>query len=90
MNRWHLVATAIVAVSLRLPAVFNGLPYVTHPDEPGNYRLAATMANEVTPLPHLYKYPSLSFDLQALAHSAVLAVERPIRGWDVDRGLAGC
>lgn len=87
MNRWHLVATAIVAVSLRLPAVFNGLPYVTHPDEPGNYRLAATMANEVTPLPHLYKYPSLSFDLQALAHSAVLAVERPIRGWDVDRGL---
>lgn len=81
VRRWHLLATCALAALLRLPAVFNGLPYVAHPDEPTNYRVFHTMVENASALPHFYRYPSLLFDLQALTHGALVFVGRLFGVW---------
>lgn len=76
VRRWHILTPAAIAAALRLPAVFNGLPFVSHPDEPTNYGVFHDMVSARTPLPHFYNYPSLLFDLEAAAHGLVLGFEK--------------
>lgn len=64
-RHWHECSAVIVALVLRLPGVFNGLPYVNHPDEPVNYDFFHRMASVPTVKPGFYVYPSLQYDLQA-------------------------
>ncbi len=64
-----------------MPAVFNGLPYVSHPDEPTNFRVARQMVEHRSALPHFYRYPSLLFDLEAATRGALVAAGRLFGFW---------
>lgn len=65
------IGVCALALVLRLPGVFNGLPYVRHPDEPVNYRIFHGMVANRSALPDFYDYPSLQYDVQALVHALV-------------------
>lgn len=80
-NRWHVIASALAAIALRAPAVFNGLPYVSHPDEPTNFRVARNMVEHGSALPHFYRYPSLLFDLEAATRGLLVAAGRIFGFW---------
>jgi len=70
-RHWHECVAVVVTVLLRLPSVFNGLPYVNHPDEPVNYDYFHRMVVLTTVKPGFYVYPSLQYDIQAGVHWAV-------------------
>lgn len=70
-RHWHELAAVLVAAMLRLPGVFNGLPYVNHPDEPVNYDYFHRMVYTPTVKPGFYVYPSLQYDIQAGVHWTV-------------------
>lgn len=77
----HVIGACLLALVLRLPAVFNGLPYIRHPDEPVIYSLAHRMVAERTLLPGEYTYPSLHFELNAVVHGVVDAIGRLFGTW---------
>lgn len=81
-RRAHLLGVCTVALVLRLPGVFNGLPYVRHPDEPVNYRIFHGMVANRSALPHFYDYPSLQYDLQAVVHALVSGTGNLLGMWD--------
>lgn len=56
-----------VGLALRLPAVGFGLPAMLHPDEPGNIIVGAKMAGNSDWNPHYFAYPSVMYDVEALA-----------------------
>lgn len=60
----------VVAAALRGAAIPAGLPYLGHPDEPVNLAVARRMVEERSLNPRFFDYPSLAYDLQALAHAA--------------------
>ena len=72
-HRWHLVVAAVVSLAMRVPGMFNGLPYVLNPDEPVNYSIIHTMVVRHAVLPHEYTYPSLQYEMQGVVHAMVLA-----------------
>lgn len=86
-ERWHLLVPAILAAVVRLPAVSNGLPYVSHPDEPKNYLVIHEMISRRSALPRFYNYPSLFFELEAVAHAAAMALLKLV-GSDQSLGMA--
>jgi hypothetical protein len=65
-----LLTVASAALAFRLPAVGFGLPTMLHPDEPANIAVAARMAAAGNWNPHFFSYPSLLFDIEALADRA--------------------
>jgi hypothetical protein len=65
-----LAIVAFAALALRLPAVGFGLPNMLHPDEPTNIAVGAQMAASGTWNPHFFSYPSLLFDVIAVADRA--------------------
>ncbi|MEQ1698860.1 MAG: glycosyltransferase family 39 protein [Ilumatobacteraceae bacterium] len=67
----YAIGVCALALVLRLPGVFNGLPYIRHPDEPVNYRVFHGMVASRSALPDFYDYPSLQYDLQAAVHALV-------------------
>lgn len=56
-----------VGLALRLPAVGFGLPAMLHPDEPGNVVVGAKMAGNSDWDPHYFAYPSVMYDVEAMA-----------------------
>lgn len=56
-----------VGLALRLPAVGFGLPAMLHPDEPGNIMVGAKMAGNSDWDPHYFAYPSVMYDVEAIA-----------------------
>jgi hypothetical protein len=50
---------------LRAPGVSFGLPYLFHPDEPGNVYIGVSMADTRTINPHSFAYPSFMYDIVA-------------------------
>ncbi len=62
--------------------MFNGLPYVQHADEPVIYSLAHRMVANRTALPHSYTYPSLHYELNAVAHAVVAGVGKLLGAWN--------
>jgi len=81
-RRWWLAPAAIVgtAIVVRLIGVGHALPYVYHPDEPVNYGVFHAMVTNRTLNPEFFHYPSLFFDLQALAHAGYIGVGK-LAGW---------
>ena len=78
----NILVPCLLALCLRLPGVFNGLPYVRHPDEPVNFRLFHKMVANRTALPRFYDYPSLQYDLQASVHAVVAGLGQLFGAWD--------
>jgi len=79
-ERAWFVAVGVVAVVLRVPAVFVGLPYLSHPDEPVNLAVARRMVAERSLNPRFFDYPSLAYDIQAAAHAAYRLLGRLVGG----------
>jgi hypothetical protein len=65
-----LVIVVGAALALRLPAVGFGLPLMLQPDEPGNINVGAKMAINGDIDPHYFAYPSVLYDVEALADLA--------------------
>lgn len=87
-RHWPVVVAFVVAVAVRLPGVFHGLPFVRHPDEPVNYSIVQRMVGGHHLLPDFYTYPSLLYDLLAAVHGMVAVVGRVGGWWSVaDLGL---
>src|ERR1700722_13553712 len=74
--------TATVAAALRLPIVGFGLPYLWHPDEPSNVGIGANMVDLRTWNPHAFRYPSMIYDVVAIAGQ----LQRVFGGWHIDGG----
>lgn len=62
-----LVVVIGAALALRLPAVGFGLPLMLQSDEPGNINVGAKMAANWDLDPHYFAYPSVLYDVEALA-----------------------
>ena len=54
-----------IALALRVWVVGNGLPYVEHVDEPAVLEVAIRMVRDGDFSPHIFRYPSLYYDLLA-------------------------
>ena len=65
-----LLLVAAAALALRLPVVGFGLPTMLQPDEPGNINVGAEMAAHGDLDPHYFAYPSVLYDVEALADLA--------------------
>jgi Dolichyl-phosphate-mannose-protein mannosyltransferase len=65
-----LLIVAATALALRLPAVGFGLPTMLQSDEPGNINVGAKMAADWDLDPHYFAYPSVLYDVEALADLA--------------------
>ncbi len=68
MSRSLLLAVLMVALALRLWGAFYDLPYIYHPDEPHNLRLAQTIFKSGDLNPHWFEYPSLFYYINAAAY----------------------
>lgn len=73
-----LVIVLILALCFRLWGVGFGLPYLYHPDEPGNVIIAQNIFKTGDLNPHYFNYPSLFFYLHALAYVIYFAFGRLI------------
>lgn len=67
-STWLLVIVLILALCLRLWGINFGLPYLYHPDEPGNVTVAQNIFKTGDLNPHFFNYPSLFFYLNGLAY----------------------
>lgn len=77
-----MLGACSLALVLRLPGVFNGLPHVANPDEPVIYTISHEMVARHRLLPRGYTYPSLHFELNAIAHAVVSTLGRWMGAWD--------
>lgn len=85
----HVLVPALIAVAVRLPRVFHGLPYVAHPDEPVNYSVVHRMVADRSALPRFYDYPSLQYDIQGVAHGLLAGLRHVFGGHALaDMGMA--
>lgn len=70
-NRYRTIVDLVIVVGaalvFRLAAVGFGLPDMLHPDEPGITNVGADMAANSTWDPHYFSYPSVLYDVIALA-----------------------
>src|SRR6266540_4304827 len=64
-----LAGIVLLAAAARLWGLTFGLPYVYHPDEQAYVAIAQHMFKEGDWNPHTFVFPSLFFDINALAYA---------------------
>ncbi len=82
-RRWSprvvLCLLLVVVGALWLVSATGDLPYLHHPDEPTNLKIADEMVDSGDPNPHFFNYPSLFFYLHAAVN-----LDGPLLGWAGD------
>ena len=68
-TRWLLIGVTLVAIMLRVWGINFGLPYLHHPDEPGNVSVAQRIFKTGDLNPHSLFYPPLFYHLNAAAYA---------------------
>ena len=66
----------VVVSAVWLLSANRDLPYINHPDEPTNLRVANHMVESGDPNPHFFNYPSLFFYIHAATN-----LDGPLLGW---------
>src|SRR6188768_4200017 len=66
---WLLGGIVLLAAAARLWGLNFGLPYLYHPDEPTYVTIAQNMFKTGDWNPHSFVFPSLFFDINALAYA---------------------
>ncbi|HKP54905.1 MAG TPA: glycosyltransferase family 39 protein [Chloroflexia bacterium] len=66
--KWIVAGIALLALAVRVWSLPFGLPYLYHPDEPMYVSIAQDMFRSGDWNPHSFVFPSLFFDINALAY----------------------